>query len=94
MAGVHQIGPQLGFHQDADAGVEMSQKTRDRPGEVVGQVSALHPGGEVAIQLCGGSAAGRGHVGEEHPVVGIGVEQGVDERTGRKYYKIYYDEET
>jgi hypothetical protein len=43
----HQVGPQLGFHQDADARVEVPQEARDRPRDVVGQVGALHPRGEL-----------------------------------------------
>ena len=60
MAGPGQIGPDLGFHQDADAGLEVIQKTPHRRRRVPGlpalHVARLQQAG--TLQPAGGGAMG------------------------------------
>ena len=62
-----QIGPDLGFHQDADTRLEMIEKIRlTAPGRSYGQIAARDPPAEERPPRF---ASGGRHVGEQHEVV-------------------------
>jgi hypothetical protein len=79
-AAFDQVWPQFGFHQDADARMEVAQETPDCPRHVVGQVDALHPRGELAEEFCCSGPAGGRHVGQQQAVVRVGFQQGMQQR--------------
>ena len=68
LAGLHQVEPDFGFHQQPDFGLEVAEKALHRKREVVGQVALQHT---VAEQLPAGFPTGGGHVGEQDAVPGI-----------------------
>lgn len=85
-AALHQIGPQLGFHQHPDLGAPGVDEAVNRAGQVVGQVgdgdalAAGEAGGQV--EGFGGVPAGGGHAGDDQVVVRIAVEQSPHHRLG------------
>ena len=76
----HQVGPELGFHQDAERRAEVRDEPADRPREVVGQERERR---ELAVEARRRLAPGRGHVGHEERVIGIARAQARDERLRR-----------
>ncbi len=80
MAGGHQVGPDLGLQDEADAGPEVAEKTAHRTGVVVGQIGPQDP---VAEQLLRGLPAGGGHVGEQDAVLRVAGEQRGHQGLGR-----------
>ena len=67
-ADVHQIRPDLGFHDDAHDRPEVLEEAPHGKGVVVGQVGAQHA---VAERVRRSLAAGRRHVREQNPVARV-----------------------
>ena len=68
----HHVGPDLGFHQDADDRFEMAQKARAHPAGVVRKITLHQPSTVFGKQLLPSRSASRGHVGEQNPVRRVG----------------------
>ena len=62
MAGVYQVEPELGFHQEAKLGAEVQQESMDSKGIVVREINAQCT---VAVKLFTGGATGRRGMGEQ-----------------------------
>ena len=67
-AGVHQVGPDLGFHQYPGAGLEMGEKGLDRPRRVPGQPGLGVTRPQQALAL---GAPGGGAMRQQHPKAGL-----------------------
>ena len=65
-AAVHQIGPDFGFHQNAQARAVFIEKLADIGGLVVRQIAALR----IGKKLLGSGAAGGRHLGEQQRRIG------------------------
>ena len=80
-AGGEQVGPQLGLHDHAEHRPEVTQEGVGEAADVIGQIGAQHAR-LVREQRARGVAAGGGHVGEQHAVLGPAREQGAHQRFG------------
>ena len=86
-ASPYQGRPQFGFHDDADFGFEVREKTIDRRRQIIWQITMHHV---FAEQGFGGCATGWRHVGDENGVLRQALLQSRDQRFGRARFANRY----
>ena len=74
-----QVRPQLGFHDQRQAGAGSSQKPRYRTGQIIRRVDMVNPLAQCLAHLAG---AGQGGSGHQQRQIGIAVQQRPDQRQG------------
>ena len=79
----HEIGPDLGFHDDPERGPRLTHELLNRIRRVIGEIALVNALGRHAHELLPGFASGGRHMRRNHVALGPGGKHGLKKRLRR-----------